>query len=205
MKIIGVSCSPRKGESTAQALGVCLGAAESAAPGMETQLLELAGLEVRGCVACGRCGKALECSQEDDFSREIAPALHQPEVAGIIVGTPVYMGSMTSQCKAFLDRTVMLRRNGFLWRGKVGAALAVGGVRNGGQELAIQAVQAAMLCHDMVVVSDGRPTAHFGAALWSGSPGGVAGDEAGLETARNLGRRVAEVAQRLAGGKGGPE
>ena len=205
MKIIGVSCSPRKCKTTAEALRACLEAAEDVEPGMETELLELAGLEVRGCLACGRCSKALECSQEDDFSQEILPALHRPEVAGIIVGTPVYLGSMTSQCKAFLDRTVMLRRNGFLWRDKVGAVLAVGGVRNGGQELTIQGVQAAMLCHDMVVVGDGRPTAHFGAALWSGGPGGVVGDEIGLEPARNLGRRVAEVAQRLAGGKGEPE
>ncbi len=205
MKIIGVSCSPRKGKTTAEALGVCLEAAQSAAPGVETELLELAGLEVRGCLACGRCGKALECSQEDDFTRETLPALRRPEIVGIIVGTPVYLGSMTSQCKAFLDRSVMFRRNGFLWRGKVGAVLAVGGVRNGGQELTIQAVQAAMLCHDMVVVGDGRPMAHFGAALWSGGPGGIVGDEIGLETARNLGRRVAEVAQRLAGGKGDSE
>ncbi len=205
MKIVGVSCSPRKGKTTAEALGVCLEFAQSAAPGVETELVELAGLEIRGCLACSRCSKALECSQEDDFTRTILPALRRPEVAGIIVGTPVYMGSMTSQCKAFLDRSVMLRRNGFLWRDKVGAVLAVGGVRNGGQEFTIQAVQAAMLCHDMVLVSDGQPTAHFGAALWSGGPGGIVGDGTGLETARNLGRRVAEAAQRLAGGKGGPE
>jgi multimeric flavodoxin WrbA len=203
MKIIGISCSPRKGKTTAQALGVCLEAAQSAVPGVETELLELAGLEVRGCVACNRCGKALECSQDDDFAREIIPALRRPEIAGIIIGTPVYLGSMTSQCKAFLDRSVMFRRNGFLWRDKVGSVLAVGGVRNGGQELTVQAVQAAMLCHDMVVVGDGRPTAHFGAALWSGGPGGTVEDTVGLDTARNLGRRVAEVAQRL-GRKKGP-
>jgi multimeric flavodoxin WrbA len=201
MKIVGVSCSPRRGRTTAEALGACLDAAKAAVPDVETELLELAGLEIRGCLACGRCSKALECSQEDDFTRELLPVLRQEEAAGIVIGTPVYMGSMTSQCKAFLDRTVMLRRNGFLWRGKVGAVLAVGGVRNGGQELAIQGVQAAMLCHDMVLVGDGRPTAHFGAAMWSGAPGGIAGDEAGLETAMNLGRRVAEVARRLAGTK----
>jgi len=85
------------------------------------------------------------------------------------VATPVYFGSMTSQCKAFLDRCVMFRRNGFLLRNKVGGVIAVGGVRNGGQELAIQAVQAAMLVQDMVLVSEGRPTSHYGATLWSGT------------------------------------
>ena len=68
--------------------------------------------------------------------------------------------------------------------------LAVGKVRNGGQELTIQAVQAALLTHDMVCVSG---ASHFGAALWSGGPGRIAGDEAGLEAARAVGRRVAEV------------
>jgi len=49
----------------------------------------------------------------------------------------------------------------------------------------------------MVCVSDGRPTAHFGAALWSGAQGGLAADKEGLETARNLGRRVAEMAKHV--------
>ena len=89
------------------------------------------------------------------------------------MATPVYMGSMTSQGKAFLDRCVSLRRNGFLLRNKVGGVIAVGGVRNGGQSLTIQAVQAALLVQDMVIVSDGRPTAHFGGTVWSGHPDGT--------------------------------
>ena len=40
-------------------------------------------------------------------------------------------------------------------------------------------------------------TAHFGAALWSGAEGGLAADKEGLETARNLGRRVAEMTKRV--------
>ena len=38
------------------------------------------------------------------------------------------------------------------------------------------------------------------AALVAGGEGGVEGDDFGLETARNLGRRVAELAARLGGG-----
>ena len=75
--------------------------------------------------------------------------------------------------------------------------MAVGGVRNGGQELTLQAIQAAMLVQDMVVVSEGRPTSHYGATLWSGHPEGIEKDTFGLETARNLGKRVAEVAARM--------
>ena len=74
--------------------------------------------------------------------------------------------------------------------------LAVGGVRNGGQELTVQSVQMALMCQEMTVVGDGRPTAHFGATLLNQGDD-ISGDEFGLTTARNLGRRVAEVALQL--------
>jgi len=196
MKVVGISGSPRKGKSTFYALETCLQAAKEAASGVETILIELSEMKINGCIACGKCMKVLECSQEDDFVKMI-PILSDSELAALVIATPVYFGSMTSQCKAFLDRCVMFRRNGFLLRNKVGGVIAVGGVRNGGQELAIQAVQAAMLVQDMVVVSEGRPTSHYGATLWSGHPDGIEKDTFGLETARNLGKRVAEVAGRM--------
>jgi multimeric flavodoxin WrbA len=196
MKIIGISGSPRKGKSTKYALEICLQAVKETAPDAEILLIDLSELKVNGCIACGKCMKVLECSQEDDFIKMI-PILSDSELAGLVVATPVYFGSMTSQCKAFLDRCVMFRRNGFLLRDKVGGVIAVGGVRNGGQELAIQAVQAAMLVQDMVVVSEGKPTSHYGATLWSGHPDGIEKDTFGLETARNLGKRVAEVTVRM--------
>jgi len=196
MKIVGISCSPRKGKSTKYALDVCLQAVKEMVPDIETLLIELSEMKMNGCLACGKCMKVLECSQEDDFPKMI-PILSDPELAGLLVATPVYFGSMTSQCKAFLDRCVMFRRNGFLLRDKVGGVIAVGGVRNGGQELTIQTVQAAMLVQDMVVVSEGRPTSHYGATLWSGHPDGIEKDAFGLETARNLGKRVAEVAVKM--------
>ncbi len=196
MKIVGISCSPRKGKSTKVALETCLQAVKETVPDAETMLIELSELKMNGCVACGKCMKVLECSQEDDFAK-IIPILSDPALAGLVVATPVYFGSMTSQCKAFLDRCVMFRRNGFLLRDKVGGVIAVGVVRNGGQELTIQAVQSAMLIQDMVVVSEGRPTSHYGATLWSGHPDGIEKDAFGLETARNLGKRVAEVAARM--------
>jgi multimeric flavodoxin WrbA len=196
MKIVGISCSPRKGKSTKFALDVCLQAVKETVPDVETMLIELSELKINGCLACGKCMKVLECSQEDDFPKMI-PILSDPELAGLVVATPVYFGSMTSQCKAFLDRCVMFRRNGFVLRNKVGGVIAVGGFRSGGQELTIQSVHAAMLVQDMVVVSEGKPTSHYGATLWSGHPDGIEKDTFGLETARNLGKRVAEVAVKM--------
>ncbi len=45
----------------------------------------------------------------------------------------------------------------------------------------------------MILVSDGGDTSHFGGTVWSGVEGGVEEDAFGLETAANLGRRVADV------------
>lgn len=196
MKILGICCSPRKGQTTYKAMQACLAEASQVNAQVDVELIELADLKIDPCVACGTCKKGLICSIDDDFG-SLIPKLEDASVAGMIIGTPVYFGSMTAQCKALIDRCVMFRRNDWLFRNRVAGVLAVGGVRNGGQELTLQTVRAAMLCHDMVCVSDGRPTAHFGATVYSGGEGGVEGDDIGLETARNLGRRVAELAVRL--------
>ena len=199
MKILGICCSPRKGGSSFHALKRCLEAAEAVDVTVETGIVELAGRDIRPCVACGYCKEhGLECSINDDFS-DIIPTLADAETAGMIIATPVYFGSMTAQCKALIDRCVMFRRNGWLFRDRVGGVLAVGGVRNGGQELTNDAVRAALLCQDMICVSDGKPTAHFGATLHNLPEGGVDADAIGMETAENLGRRVAEVALKLRG------
>jgi len=195
MKILGICCSPRKGRETFKAMEVCLAAAREVDERIDTELVELAGKTIAPCIACNICSEGLVCGIDDDFG-ELIPILADEAVAGVIVGTPVYFGSMTAQCKALLDRCVVLRRNGWLLRDKICGVLAVGGVRHGGQELTLQVVRAAMLCHDMICVGDGRPSGHFGAALYSGGEGGVETDEEGLETARNLGRRVGQVALR---------
>lgn len=50
----------------------------------------------------------------------------------------------------------------------------------------------------MIIVGDGRPTARIGATVWSGGKSPVTEDEFGMATAKNLGRRVAEVALKIA-------
>jgi multimeric flavodoxin WrbA len=192
IKILGICCSPRKGKSTATAMRVCLDAAKHVADNIDVELIELAGMKIPGSLAAGI---PLEPGEQDDFPK-LVPVLSDPRVAGIIIGTPVYFGNMTALCKAFLDRCIVLREN-FALRDKVGGVLAVGGARNGGQELTIASVQAVLFCHEMPLVGDGRPTAHRGATLWSGCPGGIEKDEFGMSTARGLGRRVAEVALRI--------
>lgn len=198
LRVLGVCCSPRKDKTTAAAMRACLDAAQAAAPGIEVELIELAGLKIPGDAAAG---VPLAPGEKDDFPA-VAERLAAPDVVGIIIGTPVYFGNMSSLCKAFLDRWMVFRKNNLALRNKVGGALAVGGARNGGQEMTIQSVLAALLCQEMIVVGDGRPTAHTGATLWNNGQDDIAGDEFGLATAKNLGRRVAEVAA-LVARKGG--
>ena len=78
--------------------------------------------------------------------------------------------------------------------GKAVGVVAVGGSRNGGQEVTIRSVQDCLFCYDMVLVGTGR---RFGAAVWS--KGGAAGDKQGMGEAKKLGLRVAETAILLKG------
>ncbi len=195
VKIIGISCSPRKGKTTAASLQVCLQAAKNVSPRIEVELIELGGMRIDGSLAAGLL---LEPGQKDDFA-QLVPKLADPHVGGIIIGTPVYFSGMTSLCKALLDRCITLWQDDYALGNKVAGVLAVGGSRNGGQEVAIQSVQASLLCQEMIVVGTGRPAPRIGATVWSGAADDVTKDEFGMTKARDLGRRVAEVALRLRG------
>ena len=198
VKIIAISGSPRKGKTTAAALRKALEAAKAVEPErIDTELIELADMKLNGNMAAGI---PLEPGQQDDFP-VLATKLATADVGGIIVGSPVYFGSMTSLCKAFLDRCISLRMRQFALANKVGGAVAVGAVRNGGQELTLQAIQAALMCQEMVVVGDGQPTCHTGATVWNSGKDDISQDEFGMSTVKNLGRRVAEVALRMAAGR----
>ena len=195
VKIIAISCSPRKGKTTATALGVCLQAAQEVSPRIETELIELAGLQINGSIAAGI---PLAAGERDDFPA-LVPKLADPKVRGLIIGTPVYFGNMSSLCRAFLERCIVLWQDNFALSNKVAGVVAVGGTRNGGQEITIQSVQISLFCNEMILVGNGRPGPRLGATVWSGAEGGVLKDEFGMATTKALGRRVAEVALRIAG------
>ncbi|MBN1506127.1 MAG: flavodoxin family protein [Sedimentisphaerales bacterium] len=194
VRIVAISCSPRKGKSTASALQVCLDAAREVSPRIETELIELAGLKINGNVAAG---VPLEPGERDDFP-SLVPKLKDAKVRGIIIGTPVYFGNMSSLCKAFLDRCIVLYEPDHAWHNKVAGVVVVGGSRNGGQEATIQSVQMSLFCQEMILVGNGRPSSRLGGTVWSGAEGGVLKDEYGMMTTRTLGRRMAEVALRMA-------
>jgi multimeric flavodoxin WrbA len=193
-KIVGIACSPRKGMTTAAAMALCLDAAKEKNLGIEVELIELADLSIPAQLAAGQ---PLREGETDDFP-ELFDTLSDPAVAGIIVGSPVYFGNMSALCKAFLDRCVAFRKGGFKLSNKIAGALAVGGARNGGQEFTVSSIQTALMGQNVVIVGTGRPSTRTGATLWN-QDNSIAKDDFGIGTAKDLGRRVAEMSALVGG------
>lgn len=191
VKIMGIIGSPRKGSNTEILIDEALKAAEKV--GVETDVINLSNADIEPCIACDICKNTGECAIYDDM-REITDKLH--EAQGLIIGSPVYFGNVTSQLKMFMDRTRPLRID-FKLKDVVAGAISVGASRNGGQETTISAIHEYLLIQDAIIVGDGAPLAHYGGTGVSGAPNEAEDDEHGIKTARNLGKRVAELAKRI--------
>ena len=188
--VIGVSCSPRNGKTTATSIKVALDAAKGVNSKIETKLFDLGGLNIFGLFQPREEGEA-----KDDFAK-ILPTLRSPNLGGIIIGSPVYFRIMSSLCSAFIERLSALRSPELVLANKPVGVLSVGAYRNGGQELVIQQIQTAMLCHEVMIVG-GKPGAHQGATLWNAYKDDISKDEFGMESSKKLGIRVAEAVLRL--------
>lgn len=110
----------------------------------------------------------------------------------VVVGSPVYWSNMSGDVKKFFDDWQL--KFGvfpeFKMRNKVGAAFATGGQVSSGKEVTMLTILAAMLGNQMIVVSGGGA---FGAsATTEGDSPGIDAKE--LASAKDLGRRVADVA-----------
>ena len=103
MKILGISCSPRKEGTTVAMLEEALNAARG--DGAEVELYSVAGKDINGCTACRKCVETGMCAQKDDM-QELYPKMLEAD--GIIFGTPIYFWGMTAQAKAVMDRTFSL-------------------------------------------------------------------------------------------------
>lgn len=193
VRIIGIAGSMRQGKTTAQAVQIALDAARGVSPAIETELIELAHLNLDPYIAVG--GRSVE--KPDDFPA-IKAKLVDPKVRGILLASPVYMGIVSSPMKALIERMLDFRRNNFPLQNKVGGAIAVGAGRNTGQEQILQQLCMFMLSQSMIVVGDGPPTSHWGGAMRSQNDD-VSKDTEGLATTRGTGKRVAEVALMMAG------
>ncbi|HUT19879.1 MAG TPA: flavodoxin family protein [Anaerolineae bacterium] len=190
MNVLGICGSPHPDGNTAYALRHALRTIEG--EGIGTTYLSLADYEIRPCKGCFACREGT-CVQEDGMA-EVADAIYHCD--GLILASPVYMGLVTGQMKVMMDRTVLFRTGGrFELSGKVGAGIACGGFRNGGQELTLQAMHTFFLQQDMYAVADGPGYSHSGAAI----VGRAETDQVGLQTVENLARRVARAVREMRG------
>jgi multimeric flavodoxin WrbA len=195
VKIIGIAGSLRKGKTTCKAVELALESAKTVSPAITTELIELSGLNLDPYIAVG----SKSSDRADDFPA-VQKKLVAPDVFGILMGSPVYMGLISSPLKQLFERMVAFRQGGFPLQNKVGGAIAVGGGRNTGVELILQQLIMFMLSQEMVLVGNGKPGDHWGGTIQSQGDE-LSKDEGGLDTVRGVGKRVAEIALRLAASK----
>jgi multimeric flavodoxin WrbA len=196
VRIIGIAGSMRPGKTTHAAVKLALESAQTLSAAIRTEVIDLAGLNLDPYMAVGSSSS----DRPDDFPA-IQKKLMAPDVLGIIMGSPAYMGLVATPLKALMERMVAFRRDGFPLKNKVGGAVAVGGGRNAGVELTLQQQIMFMLTQGLIVVGDGNPGNHWGGTIQSRGDE-LSDDEGSLNTVRGVGKRVAEVALRMAASTG---
>ncbi len=191
MLILGLNGSAHEHGNTADLL--TYGLEEAARMGVDTDLIfiqeALEELDNPFCTVCDpRCPGA--CYQEKKLE-EFYALLAESE--GILVGSPVYFGTVSAQLKCFWDLSRKLRNEKALIN-KVGGAVSVGAARFGGQEHTIRSIHDMMLVHGMTIVGDGHESAdpgHNGACSHRPS----IKDDYAIARVRVLARRIVEVAK----------
>lgn len=153
MIIVGINGSPNKKGNTQYLID--LGLQQVSSMGAKTEMIQvsdvLKGFNVPFCTACsspcqGVCWKNTGFENILDIIRE---------ADGLIIGSPVYFGTISGQLKAFWDKLRCLRGEKKLLN-TVGGAVAVGASRFGGQEGTIRAIQEMMLVQGMTIVGGGQ-------------------------------------------------
>ncbi|MCX6651462.1 MAG: flavodoxin family protein [Methanomassiliicoccales archaeon] len=189
MKVIAFNGSPRVNGNTHQALELVL--AELRKEGLETELVDICREELKPCRACGTCGrnKNERCVMEDDRLNEYIQKIKAAD--GVLIGSPVYFGSMTSQTKALVERLgYVARANGDMFRRKVGAAIAIN--RRAGALDTFDQINKLFLISQMIV--PGSSYWNVGVAL---KPGDIVQDEEGVRTLQVLGQNMAWLLKKL--------
>ncbi len=105
MRLIAINGSPRRKWNTAELLANVVEGASSA--GLLAETVHLYDLSYKGCRSCFACkdrdGNSYgKCAINDGLT----PILEQirVEASALVLGTPIYFGSMTGETRAFLER-----------------------------------------------------------------------------------------------------
>jgi len=191
--ILGISGSPRK-MATEHILSEALRMLNEM--GFQTEQFCMRGKSISPCRHCDYCLKNKECIVKDDM-QQLYPLIREAE--GFVIATPVYNGSMSAQTKIVIDRTrASLASDPKALRYKPGMAIAVGGDRMGGQELALQQIHTFYILNGMIPVSGGFFGANLGATFYSRDTlEGAQNDDEGFRSLRKTVRKFAETLKRL--------
>jgi len=181
-RVVAINGSPRKKGNTADLIKTAFEEFEKA--GYKTEMLHIGDQALIGCQACFDCRKKPDntCKYKKDvFNQTYAKCL---DADIILLGSPVYVGGMTSSMKAFIDRAcIVSKANGQPFSRKIGASV-VAVRRNGGLET-FNSLNDFFLISEMTIV---------GSSYWNQGVGKDKGevmeDEEGIRTIRKLAENI---------------
>ncbi len=190
MYALAINGSPRKNGNTEMLLNAAL--EPLAAAGWQTELIQVGGKPVRGCIACRKCWekKNMQCIAHDDLFNEVFSKMAAADA--LLLGSPTYFTDVSSEMKAILDRSgYVALANDRVFRGKIGAAVAA--VRRAGAVHVFDTINHMFLMNQMIVP---------GSTYWNlgvgRDKGDVAGDAEGLNNMKNLGETIAWLGAAIA-------
>ncbi len=189
MKVVALNGSARKDGNTAIIINLVFD--ELKKEGIETELIQMAGNPIAGCIACYKCfkNKNRRCSVEKDMLNDIIEKMLEAD--GIILGSPTYFSDVSSGMRAFIERCgFVARANDYMFKYKVGAGVVA--VRRAG---AIPAFNSIMLfLHYMQMMIPG--SSYWNIAIGR-DPGEVLKDEEGVQTMKTLGQNMAWLLKKV--------
>jgi multimeric flavodoxin WrbA len=189
MKVVAFNGSARKDGNTAILVNTVFKELKKA--GIETELVQLSGKKIRGCIACGKCyeNKDKRCVVTNDILNECIEKMMEAD--GIILASPTYFTDVSSEMKALIDRAgYVARANDHMFRHKVGAAVVA--ARRAGAIHTFDTLNHFFLISQMVV--PGSSYWNIGMGL---APGDVKKDKEGLATMKTLGTNMAWLMKKL--------
>lgn len=195
-RILAVMFSPRAKGNTEVLLEEAVAAAQEV-QGITVERWSLVGKKIANCIACHRCRELGTCYQRDDFDEFLQAWL---TADGLLYAAPVFHYGPPGSAKNVLDKlghVMFAKFNRRLPRFcKVGGVIVQGSSRYGGQEATIQFFISSLLMMNCLPVSGDTPGSYVGAPGFAPTwdKGSIRQDEASIQVARNVARRVAEMA-----------
>jgi len=191
MKVVAFNGSARKDGNTAIMIKYAFKELEK--EGIKTELIQLAGEKIQGCIACNKCfsSKNKRCAVNDDIVNECIEKMEQAE--GIILGSPTYFADCTAQIKALIERAGFVSKaNGEMFKRKIGAAVVA--VRRSGAIHAFDTLNHFFTIGQMITVGSSYWNIGVGRDI-----GEVEKDEEGLLTMSILGKNMSWLIKKVYG------